>query len=171
MVLAAMIGIFLLLQACFLSWRWAGLFLLTLIGSLTGSVFAILLAGGTAHLGSLFGLLAVLGITTRNGILMITSLQETESLKNKRLDTDAIVEVARERVVPILMTALATFLVFLPFAASGYVAGLEILQPMAIAIFGGLITSTLLNLYVVPALYVRYGSSSEPALNLIGATE
>lgn len=171
MVLAAMIGMFLLLQACFLSWRWAGLSLLTILGSLAGSVFAILLAGGTAHLGSLFGLLAVLGITTRNGILMITELQNTERYENERLDTSTIVRAAGDRVVPIVMTALGVVLMFLPIAVAGNIAGLEIFWPMAIAIFGGLITSTLLNLFVVPALYARYGSSSEPALNLIGATE
>ncbi len=82
-----------------------------------------------------------------------------------------IAHAAGERASSIVMTLLATFLVFLPFAVAGGAAGLEIFQALAFGIFGGLITTAFLVLFVVPALYARYGASSEPALDLEGVTE
>jgi CzcA family heavy metal efflux pump len=154
---AAAIGIFLLLQAFFGSWRLATLAFATLPIALAGGVLAALAAGGTLSLGSLLGLFAVLGIAARNGILLIDHFRHLEQDESETVGPGLILRGAGERLLPILMTALATALVLLPLVILGGMAGYEIVRPMAIVILGGLVTTTLLNLFVVPALYFRLG--------------
>jgi Cu/Ag efflux pump CusA len=161
--IAAVIGIFLLMQASFGSWRMAFVGLVTLPAALTGGMLAALLGGGILSLGSLFGLLAVFGIAVRNGLVMTSHFQHLEQHEGETFGPELIMRGARERLAPILMTALATWLGLLPFVLLGNVAGNEIVQPMAVVILGGLITSTLLNLFILPALYLRFGSSTVPA--------
>lgn len=154
---AAAIGIFLLLQAFFGSWRLATLAFATLPIALAGGVLAALAAGGTLSLGSLLGLFVVLGIAARNGILLIDHFRHLEQDESETVGPGLILRGAGERLLPILMTALATALVLLPLVILGGIAGYEIVRPMAIVILGGLVTTTLLNLFVVPALYFRLG--------------
>ncbi len=157
---AAAIGIFLLLQASFRSWRLASLAFFTLPAALVGGVIAGWIAGGgIASLASLAGLLAVFGIAARNGILLLNHYQHLEQREGELFGPELVLRGARERFAPILVTATTTALALLPFVVLGDIAGLEIVHPMAVVILGGLVTSTLLNLFVVPAMYLRFGSS------------
>jgi CzcA family heavy metal efflux pump len=170
-VLAAVVGIFLLMQASFGSWRMAFVGLVTLPMALAGGMLAALLGGGILSLGSLFGLLAVLGVAVRHGMVMISHFQHLERYEGETFGLELILRGARERLGPILMTTLATWLGLLPFVLFGNIAGNEIVQPMAIVILGGLITSTLLNLFILPALYLRFGSSTVPATSSVPVSD
>jgi CzcA family heavy metal efflux pump len=159
---AAAIGIILLLQASFTSWRIAVLSFATLPMALVGGVLAALVAGGTVSLGSIGGFIAVLGIAARNEIVLIGHYQHLERYEGMPFGPDLVLRGTRDRVAPIVMTSLATAVVLAPFVFAGNAGGFEIVRPMAIVILGGLLTSALLNLVVVPALYLRYGFVSEP---------
>ena len=156
---AAAIGIFLLLQASFGSWRLATLSFLTLPSALVGGVLAAFSAAGSISLGSLVGFLTVLGIAARNGIMLISHYQHLEREEGEAFGPELILRGARERLSPILMTALATGLALVPLVVVGDIPGHEIEHPMAVVILGGLVTSTLLNLFVVPSLYLRFGEA------------
>jgi Cu/Ag efflux pump CusA len=166
LALASLIGTYFLLQACFQSWRLAAAVLAALAAALAGGAFAVLAGGSQLMLGSLFGFLAVLAIAVRNSVLLVSRYQDLQRERGKPLAVDEIVRVARERSVPVIMTALATLAVFLPFLFMGDIAGLEMLYPMAAVIVGGLVTSTIVTLFIVPALFLRYGSRTEPDLSL-----
>jgi len=163
--LVTAIGIFLLLQAAFQSWRLAALAFLALPAALVGGVLAAYASDRIISLGSLVGFLTILGIAARNGILLINHYQHLERYEGETFGPDLILRGARERLSPILMTTLATGLALVPLAITGDIPGHEIEHPMAIVILGGLVTSTLLNLLVVPALYLRLGPSPKTALN------
>jgi Cu/Ag efflux pump CusA len=160
-IIAALIGIYLLLQAAFRSWSLALVGLLTLPMALAGGLVAALIGGGVFSLGSLLGLLAVLAIAVRNAIVMVKHFQDLHEHEGEAFGADLVLRGVRERVTPILTTALATGLAFLPMVIFGNNVGLEIVQPMASVIIGGLITSTLLNLMVIPPLYLRFGANVE----------
>ena len=155
--IGAAIAILLLLQAAFGSFRLAALSLLTLPMALVGGVLAAYLGGGIISLGSLVGFFTVMGIAARNGILMINHFQHLERYEGENFGPALVLRGARERLSPILMTALATGLAVVPLVITGDIPGHEIEHPLAIVILGGLFTSTLLNLFVVPSLYLRFG--------------
>jgi len=155
--IGAAIAILLLLQAAFGSFRLAALSLLTLPMALVGGVLAAYLGGGIISLGSLVGFFTVMGIAARNGILMINHFQHLERYEGETFGPALVLRGARERLSPILMTALATGLAVVPLVITGDIPGHEIEHPLAIVILGGLFTSTLLNLFVVPSLYLRFG--------------
>ena len=158
--IVAAIGVFLLLQLSFHSWRLATLSFLTLPSALVGGIIASYLAGGIISLGSLVGFLSVLGIAARNGIMMINHFQHLEQHENEPFGLQLVLRGARERLTPILMTTGATALAIVPLVVYGNLPGHEIEYPMAVVILGGLVTSTLLNLFVVPALYLRFGAGT-----------
>ena len=158
---AAAIVIFLLLQTAFGSVRLAGLLFLTLPMALVGGVMAAGATGGVISLGSLVGFLTVFGIAARNGILMISHFQHLERFEGEPFGPALVLRGARERLAPILMTALATGLALTPLVVMGDIPGHEIEHPMAVVILGGLVTSTLLNLFVLPSLYLRFGREGE----------
>jgi Cu/Ag efflux pump CusA len=157
--IAAAVAIFFLLQASFASLRLAVLLFLTLPMALVGGVLAARMGGGVLSLGSLIGFLTVFGIAARNGILMISHFQHLEREEGEAFGPALVLRGAKERLAPILMTASATGLALVPLAVAGSIAGHEIEHPMAIVILGGLVTSTLLNLFVLPSLYLRFGKS------------
>ncbi|HEV8163582.1 MAG TPA: efflux RND transporter permease subunit, partial [Actinomycetota bacterium] len=157
----AAIGILLLLQACFGSFRLAALSLLTLPMALVGGVLAAYLGGGVISLGSLVGFFTVMGIAARNGILLINHYQHLERHEGEPFGPGLVLRGARERLSPILMTALATALAVVPLVLAGDIPGHEIEHPLAVVILGGLFTSTLLNLFVVPSLYLRFARRRE----------
>jgi Cu/Ag efflux pump CusA len=157
--IAVAILILFLLQASFGSLRLAVLLFLTLPMALVGGVLAVWLGGGILSLGSLIGFLTVFGIAARNGILMISHFQHLEREEGEQFGPELVLRGAKERLAPILMTAGATGLALVPLAVAGSIAGHEIEHPMAIVILGGLLTSTLLNLFVLPSLYLRFGKS------------
>jgi len=155
--IAAAIGILLLLQTCIGSWRVASFSFLTLPLALVGGVLAAFAAGGLISLGSLVGFLTVFGIAARNGILLVNHYQHLQDVEGQPFGPGLVLRGSRERLAPILMTALATGLALVPLVISGEIPGAEIEYPMAIVILGGLVTSTLLNLFLVPTLYLRFG--------------
>jgi CzcA family heavy metal efflux pump len=161
--IAAAIGIFLLLHAAFASLRLAVMFFLTLPMALVGGVLAVALTGDTLSLGSYVGFLAVFGIAARNGILLINHCQHLERHEGEAFGTGLVLRGAQERLSPILMTALATVLALVPLIVAGTVPGHEIEHPMALVILGGLVTSTLVNLFIVPSLYLRFAKGRAPA--------
>ena len=155
----AVIAIFFLLYTSFNNWRLATLTFFTLPWALVGGLLAAYFSNGVLSLGSLVGLLTILGIATRNGIMMISHFQHLEFEEGMPFGIDLVLRGARERIAPIMMTALTTGLALIPLAIAGDLPGHEIEHPMAIVILGGLVTSTLLNLLVVPTLYMRFGKS------------
>ncbi len=161
--LGAAVLILLLLQTSFVSWRLAWLIFLTLPFALVGGLIAAYLAGGVLQLGSLVGLFTVFGIAARNGIMLVNHFQHLERVEGVPFGPELVIRGARERLAPILMTALATGLALIPLVIAGEIPGHEIEHPMAVVILGGLITSTLLNLFVVPSLYLRFGRGADRA--------
>src|SRR5215218_1542287 len=159
---AAVIAIFLLFQAVFRSWRLAGLAFLTLPVALVGGVLAALIDGATLSLGSLIAFLALLGIAARNGATQIDRFQQLRLDGTQAFGPELVRRGALDRFAPTLTVALATAAVVLPFVIMGDIAGLEIVNPMAIVMLGGLITSTLLSLFVLPVLYLRFGAGAQP---------
>ena len=158
----AVVGIVLLLQALFGSWRLALLAFLTLPVALSGGVLAVLISGGVLSIGSLFGFLALLGIVARSGTVLISHYQQLQQHEGEAFGPELALRGAGERLAPILMTAFATAVALLPLVIAGQNAGSEIIRPMAIVILGGLVTSTALSLFILPALYLRFGASSAP---------
>jgi Cu/Ag efflux pump CusA len=154
--IAAVIGLFLLLQAGFGSWRLAALAFFTLPSALLGGVLAAFAASNVISLVSLMGFFAVFGIAARNCIMLINHYQHLERHEGEPLGPALVLRGAQERLGPILMTALAVGLALVPFAISGNIPGQEIMHPMAIVILGGLLTSTVLNLFIVPSLYLQF---------------
>ena len=162
MGIGAAIAILFLLQAAFQSVRLAVLLFLTLPVALVGGVLSAWAGVGVIDLGALVGFFAVLGIAARNGILMISHLQHLERVEGQPFGIGLVMRGASERLSPIMMTALATALALAPFVIFGGRPGQEIENPMAIVILGGLATSTLMNLFVLPALYLRFAPSHRP---------
>ena len=155
----ALAVIFLLLQVSLGSWRPALLAFVTLPLALIGGVLAAFATGGILSIGSLVGFFTVFGIAARNGILLINHAQHLEHEEGQRFGVDLVVRAAKERLAPILMTSLATGLALVPLVVLGERPGQEIEHPLAIVILGGLLTSTLLSLFVIPSLYLRFGKS------------
>ena len=153
----AAVAIFLLLQVSLGDWRLATMSFLTLPFALVGGILAAFPAGGVISLGSLVGFLTVLGIAARNGIMMISHFQHLERFEGEIFGLSLVLRGAKERLSPILMTTGATGLAIVPLVIFGNLPGHEIEYPMAVVILGGLVTSTLLNLFIVPALYLRFG--------------
>jgi CzcA family heavy metal efflux pump len=162
--IVAAIGILLLLVASFRSARLAVLSFVTLPMALVGGVLAAHFFGNnTISLGSLVGFFTILGIVARNGIMQISHFQHLEEREGEAFGPRLVLRGARERLAPILMTALTTGLALVPLLVAGDIPGQEIEYPMAIVIVGGLVFSTLLNLFVVPSLYLALGRRGRTA--------
>jgi Cu/Ag efflux pump CusA len=122
-----------------------------------GGVLAAYFGEGIISLGSLVGFLTILGIAARNGIMLIDHFQHLERYEGETFGPELVLRGARERISPIMMTALTTALAIGPLIVAGNLPGHEIEHPLAVVVLGGLITSTLLNLFIVPSLYLRFG--------------
>ena len=153
----ALAGIVLLLFTDFGAWRPTLLVALTIPFALVGGVFAVVFTGGVVSLGSLVGFVTVLGIAARNGIMMVSHFRHLETAEGVPFGIGLVLRGAEERLAPILMTALATGLALLPLAITGNKPGQEIEYPLAVVILGGLFTSTVLNLFLLPPLYAQFG--------------
>ncbi len=158
----AVVAIFLLFQAALGSWRLAALVFLTLPVALSGGALAALIDGAALPLGALLAFLALLSVAARNGTMLIHKLQLLRTDAANAFDADLVQRGTGERLAPVLTSAAALALVALPFVFMGDVAGLEIVHPMAVVLLGGLVTTTLLALFVLPILYLRFGAGAEP---------
>ena len=154
--LIAVALIFFLIQAGLGSTRLALLVMLLLPMAIAGAVLAAKATTGILELGSLVGFLTVLGIAGRNGILMISHFQHLERVEGVPFGPKLVLRGAQERLAPILMTASATGFALVPLVVAGTVPGNEIEHPLAVTILGGLVTATLLNLFVLPSLYLAF---------------
>ena len=160
---AALIGIFLLLQAAFGSWRVALLAFASIPLALAGGVIAVVIAGGELNLGSAAGLVVVAGLAVRGCVLLIRRYQQRQR-DGETFGAELVTGGTRDRLVPALTTALASAAVLIPFAVRGGSAGSEIVGPMAVVLLGGLVTTMLVNLVVLPAAYLRFGSVADEGI-------
>jgi len=154
------VAIFLILHASLRNWRLASLIFLGLPAALIGGVLAAFAGDRVISLGSLVGMITVLGIAARNGILLLQHYRHLEQVEGEPFGLGLVLRGASERLSPILMTTLCTALALLPLVVRGSIPGHEIEHPMAVVILGGLVTSTLLTLFMVPFLYLRFGAGS-----------
>ena len=153
----SLLGILLLLQSDFGSMRLVLLIFLTLPFALVGGIAGAFLCGGVISLGSLIGFVTVLGVAARNGIMLIDHYRHLQREEGVEFGPELVIRGAAERLAPILMTALTTGLALVPLIVTGNKPGQEIEYPMAFVILGGLVTSTLLNLLVLPPLFAKFG--------------
>jgi len=153
-----MAAIFMLLVLAFGRTRDALIIMANLPLALIGGVAGVFLAGGVLNVATMIGFITLFGIATRNGIMLVSHIQHLINEEGATDFRDAVERGARERLVPILMTAMAAGLALIPLALGSGKSGSEIQTPMAIVILCGLVTSTILNMAVVPALYLRYGA-------------
>lgn len=151
------IGVLLLIFLAMGSIRHALLALINLPFSLTGGVAAALLTGSTLSLGSMVGFVTLFGITVRNSIMLISHYRHLVERENRPWDLETAIRGAQERLPSILMTALVTALAMLPVAVDSDNPGREIMGPMAAIIIGGLVSSTILNLVLLPAMLLKFG--------------
>lgn len=147
----ALIIIFLLLYQEFRDFRLAGIILLNLPLALIGGVFAIWLTSGVLSIPAIIGFITLFGIATRNGILLISNYQRLQSQSFSLYET--VTRGSSDRLNAIIMTALTSSLALIPLALQGDLSGNEIQSPMAIVILGGLLTSTILNIYIMPIVF------------------
>jgi Cu/Ag efflux pump CusA len=159
MVLGALVvaGLFVLLVLAFGSARDALIVMVNLPLALIGGVVGVFLSGGVLNVATLIGFITLFGIATRNGIMLLSHIQHLMRVEGVSDFRTAVERGSLERLVPILMTATAAGLALIPLALGGGQSGSEIQTPMAIVILCGLVTSTLLNMFVVPVLYLKYG--------------
>ncbi len=157
LTLLSIVGIFLLLIAAFRSSRAALLVLMNLPLALIGGMWAIVLSGGVMSIGSLLGFITLFGISTRNGIMLVTHFKHL--LAEGNTFEQSIHQGALDRLSPVLMTALTASLGLLPIAILGG-TGRELEQPLSVVILGGMVSSTALTLLVIPALFKSFGISA-----------
>lgn len=153
---ASLLGILLLLYLDFQNLKLSLLIMLSVPLACVGGVASVLLSGGDLSLGSLVGFVTVFGVAVRNGILLVSNYQHLQQ-HGRPFSTELILAGSVERLAPILMTAGTTALAIIPLAVAGNLPGHEIEHPMAVVIMGGLASSTLLTLFVLPAVYLRFG--------------
>lgn len=169
---AAVMVIFFLLRVSLGSWRLSIMSFLSLPLALVGGVLAAYMTSGILSLGSLVGFLTILGVAARNGIMLISHYQHLEQFEGETFGVNLVLRGAKERIAPIMMTALTAGLALVPLVWAGNIPGHEIEHPMAIVILGGLVTSTLVNLFVVPSLYLVFGrvnDYSKPGISQVSS--
>jgi Cu/Ag efflux pump CusA len=156
--IVSLAAIFLLLFMEFGSARQAALVMVNLPLALVGGIFAVMLSGGVLNVATLVGFITLFGIAVRNGILLVSHynhlLAEGVPLR------EAVFRGSMERLNPVMMTALSAGLALIPLALAGGEPGNEIQSPMAVVVLGGLISAVVLNMVVVPALYLRFGAEN-----------
>ncbi|PTL77797.1 efflux RND transporter permease subunit [Vitiosangium sp. GDMCC 1.1324] len=159
----AILGIAFVLYLDFQSPRLVAFTLGTLPFALVGGLIGVLLTDGVVSLGSLVGFVTVLGVAARNGILLISHYRHLEVVEGVPFGRDLVLRGTLERLQPMAMTTLTTALALVPLVVGGLKPGQEIEHPMAVVILGGLVSSAVLNVLLVPALYLRFGRGRGPS--------
>ncbi|UVO53750.1 efflux RND transporter permease subunit [Sphingomonas sp. SUN039] len=163
-VAVASVAIVALLVLAFGGGRAATLILAGTPFALAGGVIAVAFTGGVLSLGALVGFVTLFGVAARNAILLVSHVDHLVAAEAAPWGPATVLRAARERVTPILITALVTALGLAPLALEAGQAGREVQGPMAIVILGGLVTSTVMSLILLPALILRYRRSAVTAL-------
>ncbi len=158
--LAGIIMIFGILYHAFKSTPIVLLIMTNIPTVLIGGMASVWLTGGSINLAHLVGFIALAGIVSRNGIMLIGRSLTLVQKEGNKFEPDTIVQATLDRVVPVLMTALTTGLALLPLILAGGDPGKEMLNPLAVVIFGGLISSTVISLFLTPALFYRFGKGA-----------
>lgn len=159
--LVVVLVVLLLLWIVFRSGRNVTLVMVNLPFALVGGVLALVISGLPVSLGALVGMVTLFGVSTRNAIMMLSHYDHLVTVDGAAWNLETAIRGAGERMIPVLMTAMVTALALLPIALKPQAAGQEIEGPMAIVILGGLVTSILLNLLLLPALALRFGKSGD----------
>jgi len=152
----ALAGVIVLLMMAFGDARAVMLILGSTVLAMTGGVAAVLVSGGALSLGSLVGFVTLFGIAARNAILLVAHVEQVVEGEGQPWSIETLLAATRDRMTPILMTALVTAMGVLPLALANGEAGREIQAPMAVVILGGLITSTFTSIYLLPVLMWRW---------------
>ncbi len=167
--LIAILGIGFMLHVMFGTMRDTLLIMVNLPLALIGGVAGAYLSGGVISIASIIGFISVFGIAARNGIMLVSHVRHLQEYEGVSDFAESVRRGSMERLSPILMTALASGLALIPLALRGEEPGTEILTPMAFVILFGLLSSTTLNMLVVPALFVRFGKPADAILTEGGA--
>jgi Cu/Ag efflux pump CusA len=154
---AVAVAILLLLQAAFGNWRLAALLLLAAPFGAAGSVLAALPVGGVRSAAGLLGILTVLGVVLHNGVLLYSGYQQARGA-DRPVTPAEVLELTRPRVAPTVLTALLVAVLLAPLAVLPTTGGTELAHPFAVVVLGGLVSALLLNLLVLPALYLWAGA-------------
>lgn len=155
--LFSVVAIFFLLIKALGDWRSALQVMINIPLALIGAIFAMLLAGGVFSVATLVGFISLIGITSRNGIMMISHYIHLMREEGEDFTERMIIRGSLERLVPVMMTALTAGLSLIPFILAADAPGKEILHPLAVVVFGGILTSTLLDQLVTPAVFYKFG--------------
>jgi len=158
--IVALLGIFMVLYHHFKSWKLALQIMINIPLALVGSVLAVAITGGTFSIATMVGFITLTGIASRNGIMMISHYIHLIEHEGEEFSKKMIMRGSLERLVPVMMTALVAALALIPLTLDKQAPGKEILYPVATVILGGLISSTLLNMVVIPTVFWRYGEAS-----------
>jgi len=158
--IAVVLGILVILTTALRSFGDALIIMVNLPLALIGGVVGVFLSGGILSVASLIGFITLFGIATRNGIMMVSHIKHLMQVEGVQDFHQAVLRGALERLSPILMTALAAGLALIPLALGAGKPGSEIQAPMAVVILFGLLSSTALNMMVVPTVYLRFGHKS-----------
>jgi Cu/Ag efflux pump CusA len=130
-----------------------------------GGMLGIWMTGGTINLAHLVGFISLAGIVSRNGIMLIGRALALVRNEGQPFTPETIIRATLDRVTPVLMTSLVTSLALVPLLLNGDAPGKEMLHPLAVVIFGGLLSSTIISLFLTPALLYRFGKNAVLQLN------
>jgi CzcA family heavy metal efflux pump len=157
LTLFSLAAIFFLLIKALGDWRSALQVMINIPLALIGAIIALLLSGGVFSIATLVGFISLVGITSRNGIMMISHYLHLMREESEDFTEQMIIRGSLERLVPVLMTALTAGLSLIPFVLAADAPGKEILHPLAVVVLGGILTSTLLDQIVTPAVFYKFG--------------
>ena len=160
LTLFSLIAIFFLLIKALGDWRSAAQVLVNIPLALIGAMIALLITGGVFSIATLVGFISLVGITSRNGIMMISHYLHLMREEGEDFNEEMIIRGSLERLVPVMMTALTAGLSLIPFILAADAPGKEILHPLAVVVLGGILTSTLLDQLVTPAVFFKFGKPS-----------
>ncbi|HZH33965.1 MAG TPA: efflux RND transporter permease subunit, partial [Pyrinomonadaceae bacterium] len=156
----SLIAIFFILLKALGDWHSALQVMINIPLALIGAIIALLLTGGVFSIATLVGFISLVGITSRNGIMMISHYLHLMREEGENFTREMVIRGSLERLVPVLMTALTAGLSLVPLAIAADAPGKEILHPLAVVVLGGILTSTLLDQSVTPAVFYKFGKTA-----------